>query len=50
MKKILIFAMILLIAGCADWDGAGRRDRGRHDGGDRHERDSQRQEQGHGGL
>ena len=44
MKKILIFAMILLFAGCADWDGAGRRDGGRHD---IHERDSQRQEQGH---
>ncbi|MCX6178191.1 MAG: hypothetical protein NT163_02270 [Chlorobiales bacterium] len=43
MKTVLIIAMIFLFAGCADWDGAGRRDGNRHN-----DRGSQHQDQGHG--
>ena len=46
MKKLIIFAMIFLFAGCA-WDESGRRDNGRRDG-DRHDTGSQHQQQGQG--
>ncbi|NTV06118.1 MAG: hypothetical protein HGA59_06365 [Chlorobiaceae bacterium] len=44
MKKAVVFAMILLFAGCAYLDEGGRRDRDRHDR-DRRDRDPQRREQ-----
>jgi hypothetical protein len=44
MKKAVVFAMILLFAGCAYLDEGGRRDRDRHDH-DRHFGDPQHQEQ-----
>ncbi len=43
MKKIVIFAMIFLFAGCA-WDESGRRDNNRHEG-NRHETGTQHQGQ-----
>jgi hypothetical protein len=44
MKKLIIFAMIFLFAGCA-WDESGRRDNGRRDR-DRHDTGYQHQQQG----
>ena len=44
MKKIVIFAMIFLFAGCA-WDESGRRYNIRHEG-NRHETGTQHQGQG----
>jgi hypothetical protein len=44
MKKIIIFALIFLFAGCAYLDEGGRRDRDRHDG-DRRDGTSHHQRQ-----